>query len=144
MKTARHLLVLASLVAASCRDGGPTSPTSPPHIGGIWTGTVSVHSGGTCPVTVEIQQDGTATEVTGRIVSDCFAAQFYARLSAGPSWQLSGSAHFSTLDDDCSYQASLSGKVEGSPPSRMTMSTADFRCATHSPTAGGSLELFRT
>ena len=128
MSSVRRIFLVAAGFLAACRDSGPTAPLVSPVVAGTWHGTAS-WGANNCPATVEIEQPGNAAEFTGSIQSSCAIANLYGQLvrSLPTTWGISGraTAYFSYSYN--LYQASLGGKVEGSPPTRLSIQTTVFR-----------------
>jgi hypothetical protein len=90
-------------------------------------------SGASCSVVVEIQQSqATPRDVRGSIKPGCaVASRFYARLVERIPWDIAGQASFVTTSFtypyvSYTYRASLTGTVEGSPPSRISAAVSPF------------------
>src|SRR5262245_33981102 len=144
MKAARCLMLAASsFLAANCGDdAGPTGPAAPvPLIAGTWMGTAKSGNSAACSARVEIEQPNGAREITGSIEARCARASFYGQLVEGMPWRIVGTAQTgsSYTYPYITYTASLRGSVDGSPASRMSVTTG--ACPNHGRRGGDAMEL---
>ena len=136
MNAIRRVLLLGTTLLFACRDGsGPTGPHAVPIITGTWTGTLLRENKPTCPVTVEIAQPDGGSSVTGSIQPrNCgpFVSAIaieYARLVEGLPWKIDGSLRYNSVwgYPYGTWSATMSGSLEGSPVSRISAITSDFK-----------------
>src|SRR5262245_2766067 len=149
-------MLAVAILAARCSDA-PTQPPEPTPVpeptptpapvsgsAGAWVGNANRIDGSQCPVVADIQEPDADFDLSGRIEGACFFSVFEAKF-VGSSGRFEGIAHYSLVTDDyCGYQATLTGRVEGSPPTRITASIGTFHCATQAPVSGAQLALTRS